>query len=165
MVVVISARMRPCPAAMRPPRWPGAGEGRIKWPTRRCPRRPRRRPGGPGTRFGAWLTVLHPRIAGIIAASVPRQPHPPPAPMRFRSLPDFAYLDNTRADGVYAVFTNQSQLWVSGDVHTAITALLGTITGYQLGITLDTVIALPTTHGTLYLNPTPHHHRNNRPRL
>ena len=102
----------------------------------------------------AWLAVLHPAMANLLTTTACVDPIPAPPLLPFGSLPEFAYLDDTTRHGSYAVFADQSRLRVSAaDSHTAIAALIGTLTGYQLGITLGTVVAAPTTTGAVYLNP------------
>lgn len=104
--------------------------------------------------IAAWLRVLWPRIAEIVAHSMIDDPIAEPPLLPWASLPPFAYLYDDPPDGVYATFVDQSRLWVSAaDSHAAIDVLLGTVQGYQLGITLTTTIAVATRTGTIYLNP------------
>lgn len=101
----------------------------------------------------AWLRVMHPRIAAIIAHSMMRDPIPDPSPLPWASLPAFAFLDDAAA-GVYATFADRSRLWVSAaDGLAALDALLGTVVGYQLGITVATAAGVATRDGIVYLNP------------
>lgn len=104
--------------------------------------------------IAVWLQVLHPHIADVVAHTMMADPIPvPTTPLPWGALPAFAYLHDT-TDGVYATFADRSRLWVSSaDGLAALDALLGTVTGYQLGITTATAVAVATRTGIMYLDP------------